>query len=114
MTPARLSQAKEGPVRRSHAQRDEGGFTALELVVAILLFAEVEPIVDKFGHARLGGAAAALVGGKDQIAKEAHGVPVAIVEDFALEGGWTGRLSLRGRRAGGDRGQGGHGPHDLE
>jgi len=38
MTPARLSQAKEGPVRRSHAQRDEGGFTALELVVAILLF----------------------------------------------------------------------------
>ena len=38
MTPARLSQAKEGPVRRSHAQRDEGGFTSLELVVAILLF----------------------------------------------------------------------------
>src|ERR1700728_1515105 len=56
----------------------------LQILIAVLRRPERDPTVQKFRHPSLGRAAAALIGGDDQIAQHTHRAPLMIVEGLAL------------------------------
>ena len=57
----------------------------LKVLVAILFRAEPNPVVQELWHFRGRCTGAALVGGDNQIAKDLNGLPLVVIEDFALE-----------------------------
>lgn len=81
-------------------------------IVAILLLAEKNPIVNKLRNARLGRGAGAIVCRDDEIAEHAHGSPLRFIENLSnlSLAAWLGKYRLitgcrygrhtRSRRAG--------------
>src|SRR5207248_862197 len=65
---------------------------------------KTQPIIDELRNARLSSAAAALIGGNNEIAEQPDGLPLVLVQDLRLIGSFS-----RRRRPGGGGLSPGHG-----